>query len=207
MSNIYDDIYEQEDYYWGFVPSPTCYKVLQILPPTKHLRLLDLGCGEGRNAVFFARNGYDVTAFDLADAGVEKTKKLADKSGVNVNVFKANINEYRLADKFDIIFSVGSLHYIPQEVREDIFTNYKDHTEENGLHMLSVFVKKPFIEPAPEGEKNSHKWISGELLTYYHDWMIEYSTEEIFDCMSSGIPHKHATNRVLARKTIGLKTK
>jgi tellurite methyltransferase len=200
MSNIYDDIYKQEECYWGFKPAPTCFKALQALPPVKKLKLLDIGCGEGRNAVFFARNGYDVTAFDLADAGVEKTRKLADKVGVNINVFKANINEYRLTDKFDIIFSVGSLHYIPQELREDIFTNYKDHTEKNGIHMLSVFVKKPFIEPAPEGEKNSHKWISGELLTYYHDWMIEYSEEEIFNCMSSGIPHKHATNRVLACK-------
>ncbi|MDQ7797418.1 MAG: methyltransferase domain-containing protein [Candidatus Edwardsbacteria bacterium] len=207
MSNIYDDIYKQEEYYWGFKPAPTCFKVLQALPPVKKLKLLDIGCGEGRNAAFFARNGYDVTAFDLADAGVEKTKKLADKIGVKVKVFKANINEYRLTDKFDIIFSVGTLQYIPKEFREEIITNYKDHTKENGIHMLSVFVKKPFIEPAPEGEKNSHKWISGELLTYYHDWMIEYSTEEIFDCMSSGIPHKHATNRVLARKTICLKTK
>jgi len=200
MSNIYDDIYKQEEYYWGFKPAPTCFKVLQALPPVKKLKLLDIGCGEGRNAVFFARNGYDVTAFDLADAGVEKTRKLADKTGVNVKVFKANINEYRLTDKFDIIFSVGTLHYIPKECREEIIANYKDHTKENGIHMLSVFVKKPFIEPAPEGEKSSYKWISGELFTYYHDWELEYSTEEIFDCMSSGNPHKHATNRMLARK-------
>jgi tellurite methyltransferase len=206
MSNIYDDIYKQDDYYWGFKPAPSCFKVLQALPPSQHLRLLDLGCGEGRNAVFFARNGYDVTAFDLADAGVEKTKKLADKIGVNIHAFKADIMEFRLNEKYDVIFSVGSLHYIPKELREEIFNNYKENTENGGIHMLSVFVKKPFIEPAPEGEKNSHKWISGELLTHYHDWLVEYTTEEIFDCMSSGIPHKHATNRVLARKTTGLKT-
>lgn len=55
MVNIYDDIYKQEDFYWGFKPSATCYKVLQLMPPTKHLKLLDIGCGEGRNSVFFCK--------------------------------------------------------------------------------------------------------------------------------------------------------
>ena len=198
MNNIYDEIYQQQDYYWGFKPSATCYKVLEMMPPTKHLKLLDIGCGEGRNAVFFARNGYDVTAFDLADTGVEKTRKLAEKLGVKVNVFKANINKYRLTEKYDILFSTGVLHYIPPELRTEIFENYKEYTEDNGIHMFSVFVRKPFIAPAPEGETSSQRWVSGELFTHYHDWKIEYCTEEIFDCMSSGIPHQHATNRVLA---------
>lgn len=200
MKNIYDDKYRQEEYYWGSTPSATCYKVLQNTPPDKHLRLLDIGCGEGRNSVFFARNGYDVTAFDLAESGVEKTKRLADKIGVNVNVLKANINEFRLEEEFDILFSTGVLHYIPSELRREIFENYKKYTSKDGIHMFSVFVKKPFVEPAPEREVTAQKWISGELFTYYHDWKIDFCTEEIFDCMSSGIPHKHATNRILARR-------
>lgn len=66
--------------------------------------------------------------------------------------------------------------------------------------MFSVFVKKPFIPIAPEGESTAHTWLSGDLFTYYHDWRIDYCIEEIFDCMSSGIPHQHATNRILAKK-------
>jgi tellurite methyltransferase len=65
---------------------------------------------------------------------------------------------------------------------------------------LSVFVRKPFIAKAPDAEKTAHKWISGELLTYYHDWKIEFCTEEIFNCTSSGVPHQHAVNRIIARK-------
>lgn len=37
-------------------------------------------------------------------------------------------------------------------------------------------------------------------MGYYWDWEILYCTEEIFDCMSSGIPHKHAVNRIIARR-------
>ena len=74
-TSLYEDAYLQENYYWGLQPSQMCYEILQEKPPITPLKLLDVGCGEGKDAVFFARNGYLVTAFDIADAGIEKTKK------------------------------------------------------------------------------------------------------------------------------------
>jgi tellurite methyltransferase len=200
MKNPYDDRYNQEKYYWGNRPSSTCLKVLSLFPPEKPLRLLDIGCGEGRNAVFFARNGYAVTAFDLSPKGVEKTKRLADKAGVRLNVFEADILKYRIEESYDILFSTGVFHYIPPELRTEIVANYRDHTNLSGLNVFSVFVKKPFIPKAPDAESIANHWTSGELFTHYHEWLIEYCTEEIFDCNSSGIPHRHATNRIIARK-------
>jgi tellurite methyltransferase len=152
---------------------------------------------------FFTRNGYDVTAFNTSPKGVEKTKRLAEKIGVQVEAFVADINDFRLGEHFEVIFSTGVLHYIPKDLRPEVFENYRDFTNRGGLNVFSVFVHKPFIAPAPDAEKTDHRWISGEILTYYHDWKIEYCTEEIFDCMSSGGPHKHAVNRMIARKEEG----
>jgi len=198
MTDLYEERYERSGYYWGTNPSLSCYRVLQILPPDRPLRLLDIGCGEGRNAVFFARNGYQVTAFDTSARGIEKTKQLAADAGVKVEAFVADINEFRLNESYDVLFSTGVLQYVPPEQRTDLFANYRTYTKSGGLNVFSVFVKKPFIEKAPDAEKSAFKWISGELFTYYHDWKIEYCTEDIFDCMSSGIPHKHAVNRIIA---------
>ena len=200
MSNPYDKRYDQQEYYWGTHPSPICFEVLKNLPPEKTLKLLDIGCGEGRNAVFFAHNGYNVTAFDTSGKGAEKTKMLADNASVTINIFTDDIKEFRLSEHFDILFSTGVLHYIPKELRREILETYKKFTNPGGLNVFSVFVDKPFIEKAPDAEATAHKWLSGELSTYYHDWLIEYSVEEIFDCMSSGEPHKHAVNRIIARK-------
>src|SRR5690606_27249875 len=50
---IYEEEYRTEDYYWGTEPNPACYQVLELMPPTRHLKLLDVGCGEGKDAVFF----------------------------------------------------------------------------------------------------------------------------------------------------------
>lgn len=196
----YEQRYDSDEYYWGVLPSTMCYRVLKQMPPIKHLRLLDVGCGEGKDAIFFARNGYDVTAFDLTQSGVDKTKRLAEKVRVKVNAFVADVNEFRLNEEFDIIYSNGVLHYIPNEIREEIFTNYKQFTSTNGINIFSAFVNKPFIERAPDREKYTYPWLSGELFSMYHDWKIEDCEEKIFDCMSGGMPHKHAINRILARK-------
>lgn len=197
---IYEEEYVTPEYYWGLKPNSDCYKVLELMPPTKHLKLLDIGCGEGKDSVFFARNGYDVTAFDISDAGIEKTKRLADKVGVNVKVFKADISDFRLSTQFDILFSSGVLHYIKPEYRKEIFDNYKNHTNKNGMHFFNVFVQKPFIAPPPENEPNAYEWKSGELLSHYHDWLIESCPEVIFDCNSSGIPHQHAMSKVFSKR-------
>ena len=199
MVNRYDVAYRKPEYYWGKLPSRSCFKVLELLPPDKPLRLLDIGCGEGRDAIFFARNGYHVSGFDLSQAGIDKTKALADEVGVDIHVFKANILDYRLSEYFDILHASGVLHYVPRELREEVLSNYKEFTSTNGLNVLNVFVRKPFIERAPDSDATGHPWISGELFAHYHDWKLEVCTEEIFDCMSSGVPHKHAINRLIAR--------
>lgn len=198
--SIYEEEYKISEYYWGITPSKMCLKVLDLLPPNRHIKLLDIGCGEGKDAVFFARNGYDVTAFDISDVGIEKAKRLANSVDVNINFFKADILDFRLDTYFDIIFSSGVLHYIHPELRNEIFNNYKQFTNANGLNVFNVFVKKPFIPQAPERETSSFKWISGELFTHYHDWNIQECSEVIFDCNSSGIPHKHAMNILFAQK-------
>src|SRR5690606_26169877 len=161
------------------------------------LRLLDVGCGEGRNAIFFARNGYRVSGFDFSEQGVKKTRQLAAQAGVVVDVFQADLNHHRLTDDFDVIFSTGVLHSSDPAGRGELIANYQHHTRAGGLHVLSVFVVKPFIPPAPDRDPNSQAWRSGELLGYYADWRIEWCTEEIFDCMSSGVPHQQLESRLV----------
>jgi tellurite methyltransferase len=102
---IYEETYKTQEYYWGTELNKVCYQVLQLLPPTRHLKITGYRLRGGKGRRVFARNGYDVSAFDISDSGIEKTKKLAEKTGVHINVFKADILDYRLDTHFDIIFS------------------------------------------------------------------------------------------------------
>jgi len=202
--NLYDQKYANKRYYWGKKPSAMCDKVIEIIRPNSdfHPKLLDLGCGEGRNAVYFAKHNFEVVGLDLSLVGLEKTRRYAKEAGVHVETLHADIVSYQLSDTYDVIFSTGTLHYLPPEVRSQRFQNYKDCTSPNGINAFSVFVTKPFVSRAPDAEDSAYPYKSGELMSYYWDWDILYCTEEIFDCLSSGVPHKHAVNKIIARKIL-----
>ena len=200
--NPYDERYAGEGFYWGKTPSTMCERVIEIIRPSADcpLKLLDLGCGEGRDAVYFAKHGFDVFGVDVSLSGLEKMKKYAEEVGVYVETIHANLVDYEPEDTYDVIFSTGTLHYLPPKLRKKRFQNYKDCTSMQGINALNVFVQKPFIPRAPDAEETTQIYKSGELMSHYWDWEILYSTEEIFDCMSSGIPHQHAINRIIARR-------
>jgi tellurite methyltransferase len=200
--NPYDRRYAGQGYYWGKNPSKICEQVLEYAPPAsgRRLKLLDLGCGEGRNAVYLAVRGFEVDGLDSSPAGLDRTRAYAEESGVCVQTIHADVCEYELTDTYDVIFSTGTLHYLPSEIRAGRFEHFKEHTSASGLNVFSVFVEKPFIARAPDAEDTAHLYRSGELMSYYWDWEILFSIEEVFDCMSSGIPHQHAVNRIIARK-------
>lgn len=199
----YDGRYGKEGYYWGLTPNRICYDIMKLLPPIKPYRVLDMGCGEGKDAVFFAKCGYAVTAFDLSEQGIEKAKRLAEHNKVEVRLFRADLFDYRPDTEYDIIFSSGVLHFVPEQQRKDLCDSLKEHTADNGINAMNVFVEKPFITRAPDStrdESKRHPWRSGELFGYYHDWLFHVCREEVFDCNSGGKPHKHCMDTLIAQK-------
>lgn len=50
----YDRRYDMEEYYWGLLPNDICYDIMKILSPIKPYRVLDIGCGEEKDAVFWS---------------------------------------------------------------------------------------------------------------------------------------------------------
>lgn len=200
----YEEKYNQQEYYWGITPNRLCYEIMKLMPPIKPYKVLDIGCGEGKDAVFLAKNGYQVTAFDLAESGLKKAGELAMRNMVEVDFFRANINEFVLKDTYDIIFSSGVFHYLAEEKRKPFVEMLKAHTCKNGLNVINVFVQKPFIDVAPDLEESEKKikkhWRTGELDCYYHDWLFHERSELIFDCNSGGVPHKHCMDVVIAQK-------
>ncbi len=198
----YDKEYEKQEYYWGVEHSPLAVQVIRLLPGEGHQgkRLLDIGSGEGRDAVFFARCGFKVDALEISWPGIEKIKQHSIATGCLVNAVHANMIGYEPSENYDVIYSMGALQFLPSQQRARHFERYKQHTSPGGLNAHMVFVEKPFIPVAPDWEKNEFFYRSGDLAGYYHDWEIVFAVEAIIDCMSSNIPHQHAVSCIIARK-------
>ena len=163
-------------------------------------KVLEIGCGEGATSIFLAKNGYDVTAFDLSSVAVQKTKAAAIKNDVELNVFQADLNEFLPDESFDIIFSSGTLQYLYTNRKKIFIETCQEKTTLNGINAFQTFVSKPFIPLAPDAEASENLWSSGELLLFYRDWMTENFLEEIKPCNSSGVHHRHVHNRIWSRK-------
>lgn len=197
MSKFYDELYRAEEHFWGKRPSSIARILFQKYPPHEELKLLDIGCGEGRDSIFFAQNGYRVSGFDSSAAGIKKSRARAERLNLSIDFFLADINVYRLQEFYDVVFASGALHYIPIPLREEVISNYKLFTNPGGIHAFTVPIFKPFLPKDPEADTLEHDWRSGEILTYYHDWKTEFFTEEILDDPSG---YKFPVNRLIARE-------
>jgi len=83
-------------------------------------RALDLACGEGRNAVWLAELGWDVTGVDFSGVGLEKARRLAETRGVSVQWELADLTEYEpTRESFDLVI-VMYLH-LPEAARRVVF--------------------------------------------------------------------------------------
>lgn len=91
----------------------------KVLGPVKNKRVLDLGCGYGETAVYWALNGASVDAIDISSKMIRLAKKLALKNKVSKNCrFKQMVAEkLDYPDKsFDFVFGNGVLHHVEIEI-------------------------------------------------------------------------------------------
>jgi len=176
------DLYSKKEYYWGKEPNELTSLVLKYISIcySQGAKLVDLGAGEGRDAVFFAKEGLDVLAVDIAPAGLEKAHKLASEVGTTINTLEAEINNLVLSEQFNIIYSIGTLQYIEPQYRERQFEHLKNQTIPGGLNVMCTFVKHPQVDIAPDWGRNEYLYKREELQGYYLDWEMLYSNEFIF---------------------------
>ncbi len=198
--DTYDEVYSKDEFYWGHEPNNLCKRVVELFEAENKGKVIDLGCGEGKDIIHFARNGFDTVGVDVSKPGLQKAQRWAEQEGLTIETIQANLDEFSLTEMFDVVYSSGTLTYISPTLRQEKFRNYKEHTNIGGLNVFNVFVEKPFIETAPDWGTDEYFYRSGDLLNYYWDWEIISFQEVIFNCNSSGVPHKHAMDIMVARR-------
>lgn len=138
MKNNWHKFFNSEEYMYG--EEPNIFIQQQAFRLEKYQKVIAFAEGEGRNAVFLAKRGHEVTAIDYADSGLQKTKKLAQKYAVDVRTKKVDLLVDSVpSEKYDAAIMVfGHFH---RDAQKMIFNKMKNAIKAEGIMMLEVYSK------------------------------------------------------------------
>jgi len=132
---MWDERYSAQEYAYGTEPNVFFREQLDLLPAGTLLLPAE---GEGRNAVYAARHGWTVTAFDQSGQGKIKAEALARKHNVRLN--------YIVGDALTISFpsdhfnAAGFVYtHFPEQIRKEIFRDVIHSLKKNGVIIMEVF--------------------------------------------------------------------
>ncbi|WP_009521523.1 methyltransferase domain-containing protein [Imbroritus primus] len=115
-ARTWNERFSGEDYVFGREPNEYLRAQAELFAPGS--RVLCVADGEGRNSVWLARQGLQVEAFDVAQAGVAKARRLADEAEVSVAYHVAGCDEWPWAvDAYDVVVAVF-VQFADPEMRE-----------------------------------------------------------------------------------------
>ncbi|MBE2896669.1 SAM-dependent methyltransferase TehB [Pasteurellaceae bacterium HPA106] len=140
-------------------------------------KALDLGCGQGRNALFLAKMGFDVDAYDRNEASIAFLNNVKEKEQLdNLNTAVYDITEAAIQDHYDLIISTVVLMFLPAKSIPRVLANMQDHTNKGGYNLI-VAAMSTDDYPCPMPFPFTFK--AGELKQYYQDWEIVDYNENI----------------------------
>jgi tellurite methyltransferase len=183
-------------YIWGKAPSAFARELIGLVP--RRGRILELGCGEGRDSVYFASRGFAVTGVDASAAGLEKADRLAAERGVRVDWLCRSMLDLPVAGRFDLVYSCGSIHHVPKEGRGRLFRRLRSLTRPGGVHAHIVFTDATVY--AEKGEEIDY-FVPGELGEIYSDWLVLEHEEGAISCSQDGIRHSHSIERIVTTRS------
>lgn len=133
--NRWDERYGGEEFYYGKEPNDFLSEQASKIKSSG--QVLCLAEGEGRNAVYLASLGYQVTAIDSSAEGLRKLDLLAQERGVRVQTIQADLAEYKIEKKWDGIVSIWC--HLPPALRQRVHAQIVDGLVTGGKLILESY--------------------------------------------------------------------
>ncbi len=169
------------------------FGLMRCCPLVPKGRVLDLGGGNGRNAILFAEKGYDVSLVDCSQAAIEKCKEEASLRSISLKFEKTWIQDFVIGTgDYSLIIAALVLQAFKKEEYEKIISSMILGVQPGGYLYVSVLSTADSgyhvrSKTLPETEKRTffladrnihvHYFTTEELLSYFCDWKIIYCAE------------------------------
>lgn len=197
---FWEDYFKDDNtFLFGSAPNKTIIEYEHLFENDWYV--LDVGCGDGKNSLYLAKQGFEnIDAFDISETAVGKIKRLCSNGGYKINTYVTSVATFKFEKKYDLILSFGVFHFMPKEEWKAFVKKAQDNTNVGGIHIIQLFNDNipatPDIGPYAVGMAKD-----GEIKELYKDWEIIEFLSYSFNDEHPGVPlHKHASNKIVARK-------
>ncbi len=164
--------------------------------------LLDVGAGDGRNALYLAREGFVVTARDIAATGLEKLSARAEAEGLKVATEVGDVRDMEGEGRYDVLLCTYVLHHMPREDALAVIRSMQEHTSSGGLNAVSTFTDKgEFYER--DAQTSRFYPVPHELADLYAGWdILQYEEREMeaYAKHEDGTPMRNVVAHLIACK-------
>ncbi len=196
MRNFWDERFDTEELIYGTNPNKFLKLYIDHNSPSN---ILLPGEGEGRNAIYAAKQGWNVTAHDGSEVAKNKALSLAKKEGLNFNYIVSDILDLKLSQQFDAIGLI--FMHLPSSIRRDAHRLLIDYLAPGGSIFMEMFSKEQ-INNETGGPKNIDMLYSLDDLKEDFKSLNIVSAEEIITTLDEGDHHQGKANiiRLIATK-------
>ncbi len=185
-TNKWDDRYrlrERPEEDLDATPTPLVVATAANMKPGE---ALDLACGVGRNALWLAERGWEVTAVDGAAAAIEILRDRVMERGLKINAIVADLEK----GEFEVEASRWDLIAMCYYLQRNLFEPAKQGVVPGGMMISIVHITEPGEEPT------AHRLRPGELGKYFAGWEILHR----YEGKPSDSAHRRAVAEIVARR-------
>ena len=199
----YDDGYTSCECFWGTEPGRLVRDLRHYFSTFKDTRVLDAGCGEGKNSYWLAKQGANVLAMDISDLALSNAYKQPSYH-LNVTFRNEDFTTARILHcHFDISIAYGLFHCLANRTKvQDACARLKLCTKPGGYIVVCTMNDRRTVD------RRAHPNLKHCLLPHeqyvheFRDCEILYNTDEDLteSHPNNNITHTHAMTRLLMRR-------
>lgn len=136
---MWDEKYSTDEFVYGKIANDFLQDSIKYIP--EEGSVLCLAEGEGRNAVYLAKKGFDVSALDLSSVGRDKALVLAKDNNVTINYVVADLSKYDFGEnKWDAVVSIWA--HLPRELQVSVHAKIIKSLKPNGVVIFEGYSKE-----------------------------------------------------------------
>ena len=171
----------QDYFYKKYQLSPTHSEILAATPYLQGGRALDVGCGQGRNALYLSQlsqHSFEVDAWDVNASSLQKLQQIIDAEGIQkIHVQQRDLNaDPSITGTYDFICCTVVMMFLEAKTVKPLIAQMQQATKVNGFNLIVCAMDTPDL---PVQADFPFAFKTGELSALYEGWNIVKYNENV----------------------------